>query len=41
MNLEVLTLAVEVAIAMRSDAHAADARELILEHAADAPGALR
>ena len=29
-NLEVLTLAVEVAIAMRSDAHAADARELIL-----------
>jgi hypothetical protein len=29
-NLEVLTIAVEVAIAMRSDAHAADARDLIL-----------
>ena len=29
-DLQVLTLAVEVAIAMRSDAHAADARELIL-----------
>lgn len=29
-DLEVLTLAVEVAIAMRSDAHAADARDLIL-----------
>ena len=29
-DLEVLTLAVEVAIAMRLDGHAADARELIL-----------
>ncbi len=29
-DLEVLTMAVEVAIAMRSDAHAADARDLIL-----------
>jgi hypothetical protein len=29
-DLQVLTMAVEVAIAMRSDAHAADARELIL-----------
>jgi tetratricopeptide (TPR) repeat protein len=29
-DLEVLTMAVEVGIAMRSDAHAADARELIL-----------